>query len=70
MQDLGTPRGLTVDHEITDGGVVLGDEPGSGLTVDEAALEPPTTDQRWTDDGGPHVRPADAGRRLFPRGLP
>ena len=70
VQDLGTPRGLTVDHAVTDGCVVLGDEPGSGLTVDEAALEPPTTDQRWTDDGGPHVRPADAGRRLFPRGLP
>jgi L-alanine-DL-glutamate epimerase-like enolase superfamily enzyme len=70
VQDLGAPRGLTVDHVVTDGHVVLGDEPGSGLTVDGTQLESPTAEQRWSGDDGPHVRPADAGRRIFPTELP
>jgi L-alanine-DL-glutamate epimerase-like enolase superfamily enzyme len=66
IQDLSSPIGLVVDQEFEDGGIVLGEEPGLGVRVDEEritavrAVNPPAT------VGGPHVRPGRAGLRLVP----
>jgi len=66
VQDLGAPIGLAVDQEIADGGVVLGDAPGLGITVDEAAIARERVEGGWSARGGPHVRPREAGLRLVP----
>jgi L-alanine-DL-glutamate epimerase-like enolase superfamily enzyme len=66
VQDLGTPFGVTVDETYEDGAIVLGETPGNGITVDEAAI---ATDQRtasWLIASGPHVRSDRAGLRLVP----
>lgn len=66
VQDLSAPIGLEVDQRFEDGGIVLGDEPGLGIRVDEEhinatrAVNPPAV------IGGPHVRPDRAGLRLVP----
>ncbi|WP_394771364.1 mandelate racemase/muconate lactonizing enzyme family protein [Lacisediminihabitans sp.] len=65
VQDLGTPFGISVDEHYADGGIVLGDEPGAGLTIDEPAI---LADQRlapWITADGPHVRSPRAGLRLL-----
>ncbi|WBB71893.1 mandelate racemase/muconate lactonizing enzyme family protein [Micromonospora sp. WMMD1128] len=66
IQDFSWPIGLTVDQEIADGGIVLGDLPGLGIRVDERRLEaaPALTDPPAA--AGPHVRPDRAGLRLVP----
>jgi L-alanine-DL-glutamate epimerase-like enolase superfamily enzyme len=64
VQDLGAPFGVTIDQEIVDGGVVLGDEPGHGVSVDEAAIAAHQTSASWLVPEGPHVRPPRAGLRL------
>lgn len=69
VQDLSYPAGLTVDQEIDDGRVILGEQPGLGITVDEARLTVPADADTPTPDA-PHVRPPDAGRRLVPPMLP
>jgi L-alanine-DL-glutamate epimerase-like enolase superfamily enzyme len=64
LQDLTPPTGLSIDLCVEDGKFVLGDSPGLGVTVDEeaiASIEPPDVAPLRT---GPHIRPADAGRRL------
>jgi L-alanine-DL-glutamate epimerase-like enolase superfamily enzyme len=64
LQDLEPPTGLSVDMHVEDGRFVLGDAPGLGLTVDEAAIsqiEPPSG---VLFRAGPHIRPANAGSRL------
>ncbi len=66
VQDLHQPAGVRVDQEIADGGIVLGDEPGAGFTVDEAALRPPPPEQGWSVGSGPHTRPLRAGLRMVP----
>ncbi|MET8663745.1 mandelate racemase/muconate lactonizing enzyme family protein [Streptomyces tendae] len=70
VQDTGSPAGLTVDQSIEDGGIVLGDAPGLGITVDESALADPEVDAGWARPDGPHVRPRDAGLRLVPESGP
>jgi L-alanine-DL-glutamate epimerase-like enolase superfamily enzyme len=66
VQGLTAPIGLTIDQEFADGGIVLGDEPGLGIRVDEdhinavRAADPPAA------ISGPHVRPDRAGLRLVP----
>ncbi|WP_433438202.1 mandelate racemase/muconate lactonizing enzyme family protein [Nonomuraea sp. CA-141351] len=66
VQDLSSPIGLHVDQEYEDGGIVLGDQPGLGIRVDEdhikivRAADPPAATT------GPHVRPDRAGLRLVP----
>jgi L-alanine-DL-glutamate epimerase-like enolase superfamily enzyme len=64
VQDLGFPLGLSVDQHFADGAIILGDEPGLGIRVDEAAIGAARASGGWQSPGGPHVRPADAGRRL------
>jgi L-alanine-DL-glutamate epimerase-like enolase superfamily enzyme len=66
VQDLSHPVGVGVDQQIDDGGIVLGDQPGSGFTVDESALQPPPPEQGWSLDSGPHTRPLRAGLRMVP----
>lgn len=66
LQDLGTPIGVRAAHEVADGGVVLGDEPGNGLSIDEAAIAAVVARNGWAQAAGPHVRPARAGLRLVP----
>jgi L-alanine-DL-glutamate epimerase-like enolase superfamily enzyme len=69
VQDLTVPAGLDIDQEFADGGVVLGDRPGLGITVDEAAMRAPAGPVTPAP-AGPHVRPARAGRRISVEGDP
>jgi hypothetical protein len=65
VQDLAAPVGITVDQEFTDGSIVLGDQPGLGLTVDENAIAALAEPADWGKASGPHVRPDGAGKRLL-----
>ena len=66
VQDFNWPIGLSVDQEIMDGGIVLGDAPGLGIVVDENLIANSRQTGKWTASSGPHVRPARAGLRLVP----
>ncbi|WP_267278865.1 mandelate racemase/muconate lactonizing enzyme family protein [Arthrobacter sp. CDRTa11] len=66
VQDLSFPDGLTIDQTIADGGIVLGDAPGLGIEVDEAAIAAIAERSGWKSPAGPHVRPARAGLQLTP----
>jgi L-alanine-DL-glutamate epimerase-like enolase superfamily enzyme len=66
VQDTKSPVGLTVDQVIADGGIVLGDAPGLGITVDETAVAGLDATAGWSRPDGPHVRPRGAGLRLVP----
>ena len=79
VQDLGSPFGITIDQEIADGGIVLGDSPGNGVTVDEAAIDREPARGTWSAAGGParalaprwaaarRRRPGGDGRLRMPR---
>jgi L-alanine-DL-glutamate epimerase-like enolase superfamily enzyme len=64
VQDLGSSFGITLDQEFADGGIVLGDEPGAGITIDEAAIVADSAAGNWLEVGGPHIRSNRAGLRL------
>jgi len=65
IQDVGAPIGVSIDQEIADGGLVLGDRPGVGVEADEAAIaDLEHSELGWRAETGPHVRPARAGLRL------
>jgi L-alanine-DL-glutamate epimerase-like enolase superfamily enzyme len=64
IQDLGNPFGVSLDQTIADGGIVLGDEPGIGISVDESMIAAAGARPTWADPAGPHVRPNRAGLRL------
>lgn len=66
VQDLGEPFGITIDQEYADGGIVLGDSVGNGLTVDADAIEKNQRTASWSSPTGPHVRSGRAGLRLVP----
>jgi L-alanine-DL-glutamate epimerase-like enolase superfamily enzyme len=66
VQSLTSPIGLRVDQEYTDGGIVLGDEPGIGIRVDENRIRAARAANPPALDTGPHVRPGRAGLRLVP----
>lgn len=68
VQDVGTPSGITLDQEIADGGIVLGDQPGNGVTVDVAAIELDQRTGTWAVPEGPHIRSGRAGLRLVADG--
>jgi L-alanine-DL-glutamate epimerase-like enolase superfamily enzyme len=64
LQDLEPPTGLSVDMYVEDGRFVLGDAPGLGVTVDEAAISQIETPTGVLFRAGPHIRPANSGSRL------
>ncbi|WP_232494253.1 mandelate racemase/muconate lactonizing enzyme family protein [Novosphingobium kaempferiae] len=66
VQDFAFPTGFDVDQQIVDGGIVLGDRPGLGIEIDEAAIARSVASIGWGERGGPHRRPAGAGLRLVP----
>jgi hypothetical protein len=64
VQDLGSPFGVSVDQQLIDGGVVLGDLPGNGITIDEDAIVANQgTDSQAVSERA-HVRSPRAGLRL------
>ncbi len=65
VQDLTFPAGLVVDQEITDGGYLLGEAPGHGISLDEAALAE-LAGRPDPAAGWPQVRPVRAGLRMTP----
>jgi len=64
VQDLGSPFGVTIDETYADGSIVLGDKPGNGIEVDEAAIAADQRTAPWITADGPHVRSDRAGLRL------
>ena len=66
VQDLTMPLGLTVDQQFDDGGIILGDEPGLGITVDAELIAAHRLGGSWSSAAGPHVRPPRAGLTLTP----
>ena len=65
VQDLGSPLGITIDVEYADGGIILGDTPGAGVSINEAEIASAAErDASWLIKEGPHVRPERAGLRL------
>src|SRR6478672_5207996 len=65
IQDVGSPFGVSIDQEYADGGIVLGDQPGVGVCVDEALLATlEHAEPGWRAEAGPHVRPDRAGLQL------
>jgi L-alanine-DL-glutamate epimerase-like enolase superfamily enzyme len=64
VQDLGSPFGVSVDQQFLDGGVVLGDQPGNGITIDEDAITGHQSTSGWAATEAPHVRSPRAGLRL------
>jgi len=47
---------------------VLGDRPGVGIDVDEAAITAAQQSASWQQPAGPHVRSPRAGLRMVDRG--
>ncbi|MBE8520895.1 mandelate racemase/muconate lactonizing enzyme family protein [Amycolatopsis sp. H6(2020)] len=66
LQDLHPPVGVTVDHEIGDGAFILGDQPGLGVHLDEAAIAAAGHLLPDPASGGSHIRPDRAGYHLLP----
>lgn len=66
VQDFGFPTGFDVDQQIADGGIILGNRPGLGIEIDEAAIVQSVAGNGWGSRGGPHRRPRNAGLRLVP----
>jgi L-alanine-DL-glutamate epimerase-like enolase superfamily enzyme len=64
VQHLTSPIGVEIDQEIMDGGIVLGDQPGIGIRVDEERINAVRAATPVAGVGGPHVRPRRAGLRL------
>jgi L-alanine-DL-glutamate epimerase-like enolase superfamily enzyme len=64
LQDLRPPVGVAMDLHVEDGAYVLGESPGLGIRVDEAAIIA-AQDGKVPAAGGPHIRPEQAGRRLL-----
>lgn len=64
VQGLAAPFGVRIDQNIADGGIVLGDDPGHGVSIDEDAIRRARASASWLVPAGPHVRPERAGLRL------
>lgn len=65
LQVLRPPVGIAIDLEIADGAYLLGDAPGLGITVDEAAIGACALKPATVSFDGPGVRPERAGHRLL-----
>ncbi|BEP14058.1 mandelate racemase/muconate lactonizing enzyme family protein [Acidothermaceae bacterium B102] len=66
VQDLAFPLGLIVDQQIVDGGLLLGDEPGHGITLDEQTIATLGDDPSWMPIADRQIRPARAALRMAP----
>ncbi|GAA0949782.1 mandelate racemase/muconate lactonizing enzyme family protein [Virgisporangium aurantiacum] len=66
VQHLTAPIGVHIDQQFVDGGIVLGDEPGLGIRVDEQRVDAAPAVNPSVAVDGPHVRPSRAGLRLVP----
>ena len=64
VQDVGAPFGVTIAEEYADGGIVLSDVAGSGISIDEDAITENQRTAPWITTDGPHVRSQRAGLRL------
>jgi len=69
VQALAWAPGVLVDHEFADGGIVLSDAPGTGIRIDEAAIEAARSGDGWRNPAGPHMRPLRAGLRVVLDGV-
>lgn len=69
VQALDFAPGVLVDHEFADGGIVIGDQPGSGIRIDEQAIASAAAADGWRSPGGPHHRPLRAGLRVVLDGV-
>jgi hypothetical protein len=69
VQAIDFADGVLVDHDFVDGGIVLGDEPGSGIRVDEVAIDGARRGSGWANPAGPHMRPVRAGLRVVLDGV-
>ncbi|MEU7826754.1 mandelate racemase/muconate lactonizing enzyme family protein [Catellatospora sp. NPDC049133] len=65
LQALHPPVGVDIDLRIEDGSFVLGDTPGLGISMDEAAIAACALQPATVSFDGPGVRPEQAGRRLL-----
>jgi L-alanine-DL-glutamate epimerase-like enolase superfamily enzyme len=66
LQIMRPPVGVAMDMHIEDGGFVLGDSAGLGISVDEEAIMACTRRPATPLFDGPSVRPERAGHRLVP----
>ena len=66
VQNLTSPIGMHIDQEFLDGGIVLGDEPGLGIRIDEAEVATERAVNPPAEVAGTAVRPDRAGLRLVP----
>lgn len=66
IQDFSFPEGFSVDQEIRDGGLVLGDRPGLGIELDETRIAERASALGWNVRGGPHRRAERTGLCLAP----
>jgi L-alanine-DL-glutamate epimerase-like enolase superfamily enzyme len=66
VQHLDAPIGLEIDQQVMDGGIVLGDEPGIGIRVDQERIDAVRAVDPVAGSAGPHIRPGRAGLRLVP----
>jgi L-alanine-DL-glutamate epimerase-like enolase superfamily enzyme len=57
------PVGLSIDFEVSDGGIILGDRPGGGISLDETVVSG-DAEFVWGGESGPHVRNSRAGLEL------
>ncbi|MET0989308.1 MAG: mandelate racemase/muconate lactonizing enzyme family protein [Glaciihabitans sp.] len=64
VQDVGAPFGVTIAEEYADGGIVLSDVAGAGISIDEDAITENQRTAPWITTDGPHVRSQRAGLRL------
>lgn len=67
VQALHWAHGMSVDQEFADGGIVLGDAVGAGISIDETAIV--DAGRGWADPAGPHMRPSRAGLRVVLDGI-
>jgi L-alanine-DL-glutamate epimerase-like enolase superfamily enzyme len=65
LQDLLPPVGVSADLCVEGGAFVLGESPGLGITIDEAAVAAAGHRPAAVPADGPSVRPEAAGRRLL-----
>lgn len=65
LQDLRPPAGIGLDLHVEDGAFLLGDTPGLGIRVDEAAIAAAGHRAGSPTPDSPNVRPERAGKRLL-----